>query len=43
VQEITPKLIFFFSNKFFALFHMETCEMDLKSMLKVLLMPWMLV
>jgi hypothetical protein len=30
VQKITPKLIFFFSNNFFAPFHMEACEMESK-------------
>jgi hypothetical protein len=30
VQEITPKLIFFFSNKIFTIFHMKACEMESK-------------
>jgi hypothetical protein len=30
VQKITPKLIFFFSNNFFAPFRMEACEMESK-------------
>jgi hypothetical protein len=43
VQEITPKLIFFFSNNILPFFIWKFVRWSLKSMLKLLLMPWMLV